>query len=79
MASKPTSVPGEVDKLIAHQARLLTAPRIVGHYARLAEQGRAASWSLEDYLAAVWRWNPMRGLNPEHANAFGMLGSQRSR
>ena len=39
--------------MIAHQARLLKAPRIVGHYARLAEQGRDAGWSLEDYLAAV--------------------------
>lgn len=51
--TKRATVPGEVDKLIAHQARLLKAPRIAGHYARLAEQGRAASWSLEDYLAAV--------------------------
>jgi len=31
----------------------LKVPRIAGHYARLAEQGRAAAWSLEDYLAAV--------------------------
>lgn len=53
MATKRASVPGEVDKLIAHQSRLLKAPRIAGHYARLAEQGRAAAWSLEDYLAAV--------------------------
>jgi DNA replication protein DnaC len=53
MATKRTPIPGEVDKLIAHQARLLKAPRIAGHYARLAEQGRAAAWSLEDYLAAV--------------------------
>jgi DNA replication protein DnaC len=51
--AKRTPVPGEVDKLIAHQSRLLKAPRIAGHYARLAEQGRAAAWSLEDYLAAV--------------------------
>ena len=34
-------------------ASRLKAPRIAGHYARLAEQGRAAAWSLEDYLAAV--------------------------
>jgi hypothetical protein len=53
MATKRTPVPGEADKLIAHQSRLLKAPRIAGHYARLAEQGRAAGWSLEDYLAAV--------------------------
>lgn len=53
MATKRTPVPGEIDKLIAHQARLLKAPRIAGHYARLAEQGRTAAWSLEDYLAAV--------------------------
>lgn len=45
--------PGEADKLIAHQARLLKAPRIAAHYQRLAEQGRAANWSLEDYLGAV--------------------------
>jgi hypothetical protein len=49
MATKRTPVPGEVDKLIAHQSRLLKAPRIAGHYQRLAEQGRAAGWSLEDY------------------------------
>ena len=53
MATKRAPVPGEADKLIVHQARLLKAPRIAGHYARLAEQGRAAAWSLEDYLAAV--------------------------
>ena len=53
MATRGTPVPGEVDKLIAHQARLLKAPRMAGHYQRLAEQGRAADWSLEDYLAAV--------------------------
>src|SRR6185437_6665409 len=53
MASKRTATPGDADKLIAHQARLLKAPRIAAHYGRLAEQGRAASWSLEDYLAAV--------------------------
>lgn len=49
MATKRAPVPGEVDRqLIVHQARLLKAPRIAGHYVRLAEQGRAASWSLED-------------------------------
>jgi len=53
MATKRTPAPGEADKLIAHQSRLLKAPRIAAHYHRLAEQGRAASWSLEDYLAAV--------------------------
>jgi hypothetical protein len=37
--TKRTSVPGEADKLIAHQSRLLKAPRIAAHYARLAEQG----------------------------------------
>lgn len=52
-AAKRISVPGEVDKLVAHQSRLLKAPRIAGHYDRHAEQGRAAGWSLEDYLAAV--------------------------
>lgn len=31
----------------------MKAPRIAGHYNRLAEHGRAAAWSLEDYLAAV--------------------------
>ncbi|WP_234790503.1 ATP-binding protein, partial [Mycolicibacterium fortuitum] len=54
MATKRTaSAPGEADKLIAHQARLLKAPRIAEHYHRLAEQGREANWSLEDYLGAV--------------------------
>ena len=51
--TKRTPVPGEADKLIAHQARLLKAPRIAEHYHRLAEQGREANWSLEYYLAAV--------------------------
>ena len=51
--TKRTPAPGEADKLIAHQSRLLKAPRIAAHYQRLAEQGRAAHWSLEDYLAAV--------------------------
>jgi len=53
MATKRTPAPGEADKLIAHQSRLLKAPRIAAHYHRLAEQGRAANWSLEDYLGAV--------------------------
>jgi DNA replication protein DnaC len=52
MATKRTSAPGDADKLIAYQARLLKAPRIAAHYSRLAEQGREANWSLEDYLAA---------------------------
>ena len=51
--TKRSPVPGEADKLIAHQARLLKAPRIAEHYHRLAEQGREANWSLEYYLAAV--------------------------
>ena len=51
--TKRSPVPGEADKLIAHQARLLKAPRIAAHYHRLAEQGREAHWSLEDYLGAV--------------------------
>lgn len=51
---KRTPVPGEADKLTAHQARLLKAPRIALHYQRLAEQGRATNWSLEDYLGAVF-------------------------
>ena len=51
--TKRTPVLGEADKLIAHQARLLKAPRIAAHYHRLAEQGREANWSLEDYLGAV--------------------------
>ncbi|OBJ82582.1 AAA family ATPase [Mycobacterium gordonae] len=53
MATKRTPVPADADKLIAHQARLLKAPRIAAHYHRLAEQGRQANWSLEDYLGAV--------------------------
>jgi len=53
MATTRAPAPGEADKLIAHQSRLLKAPRIAAHYHRLAEQGRAAGWSLEDYLAAV--------------------------
>ncbi len=51
--TKRTPAPGEADKLIAHQSRLLKAPRIAAHYHRLAEQGRAADWSLEDYLGSV--------------------------
>ena len=51
--TKRTPAPGEADKLIAHQARLLKAPRIAAHFHRLAEQGRASNWSLEDYLGAV--------------------------
>lgn len=51
--TKRTPPPGEADKLIAHQARLLKAPRIAAHFHRLAEQGREANWSLEDYLGAV--------------------------
>ena len=38
-ATKRTPTPGDADKLIAHQARLLKAPRIAEHYHRLAEQG----------------------------------------
>ena len=51
--TKRTPAPAEADKLIVHQARLLKAPRIAAHYHRLAEQGREANWSLEDYLGAV--------------------------
>lgn len=39
--------------MIAYQARLLKAPRIAAYHHRLAEQGRAANWSLEGYLGAV--------------------------
>lgn len=39
MATKRSPTPGDTDKLIAHQARLLKAPRIAAHYHRLAEQG----------------------------------------
>lgn len=53
MAAKHITAPGEADKLIVHQSRLLKAPRIAAHYHRLAEQGRAANSSLEDYLGAV--------------------------
>jgi len=52
-ATRRTPTPSDADKLIAHQARLLKAPRIAEHYHRLAEQGRDAHWSLEEYLAAV--------------------------
>lgn len=71
--------PGEADKLIAHQARLLKAPRIAAHYQRLAEQGRAANWSLEDYLGAVLPWSPMPALNLVPANASDMQDSRQSR
>ncbi|TWH44264.1 IS21-like element helper ATPase IstB [Rhodococcus rhodochrous] len=43
----------EAHKVIVHHARALKAPRIVAEYARLAEQGRSANWSFEEYLAAV--------------------------
>jgi hypothetical protein len=36
-ATKRSPAPGEADKLIAHQARLLKAPRIAAHYHRLAD------------------------------------------
>ncbi|ORA59812.1 AAA family ATPase, partial [Mycolicibacterium insubricum] len=52
-AKRSPSAPGEADKLIAYQSRLLKAPRIAEHYHRLAEQGREAGWTLEDYLGAV--------------------------
>ena len=52
-AKRSSSAPGDADKLIAHQARILKAPRIAEHYHRLAEQGRDAGWTLEDYLGAV--------------------------
>ena len=42
MATTRSPAPGEADKLIAHQSRLLKAPRIAAHYHRLAEQGREA-------------------------------------
>ena len=50
--TKRVPAPEEADKLIAHQARLLKAPRIAALSAE-AEQGRASNWSLEDYLGAV--------------------------
>lgn len=53
MVAKRPSAPSDADKLIARQSRLLKAPRIAQDYARISEQGRAAGWSLEDYLAAV--------------------------
>jgi len=53
MATKRAPTLGEADRLIAHQARLLKAPWIAAHYHRLAEQGREANWTLEDYLDAV--------------------------
>ncbi|MDV8079540.1 ATP-binding protein [Rhodococcus sp. IEGM 1370] len=48
-----TTAPSEADKLIAHHARALKAPRITAENHRLAEHARSAGWSLEDYLAAV--------------------------
>ena len=53
MPTTRPSAPSDADKLIAHQSRLLKAPRIAQNYSRIAEQARAADWSLEDYLAAV--------------------------
>jgi hypothetical protein len=34
--TKRAPIPGEADKLIAHQSRLSKAPRIAVHYGRLA-------------------------------------------
>lgn len=48
-----SSAPTEADKIVAHHARALKAPRIAEEYQRLAEHGRDAGWSLEDYLGAV--------------------------
>ena len=44
--TKRTPAPSDADKLIAHQARLLKAPRIAEHYHRLAEQAakRTGHW-----------------------------------
>ncbi|WP_304119201.1 MULTISPECIES: IS21-like element helper ATPase IstB [Mycobacteriales] len=53
MMAARTPAPSEADKLIAHHARALKAPRIAAEYHRLAEHARSAGWSLEDYLAAV--------------------------
>ena len=58
-ATKRSPVPGEADKLIAHQARLLKAPRIAEHYHRrfrqwLARFNGVASRYLPNYLG--WQW-----------------------
>ncbi|ABM14679.1 hypothetical protein Mvan_3901 [Mycolicibacterium vanbaalenii PYR-1] len=73
------AAPGEADKLIAHQARLLKAPRIAAHYHRLAEQGRAANWSLEDYLGAVLAVESNARAESGAANGSDTRGSRRSR
>lgn len=79
MVTKRTVVPGEADKLIAHQSRLLKAPRIAAHYHRLAEQGREANWSLEEYLAAVLAVESSARAESGLASASGMPDSPRSR
>jgi DNA replication protein DnaC len=52
MAAK-TTTPTEPLKQIHYLAAALKAPRITEAATRLAEQARDASWSFEDYLAAV--------------------------
>lgn len=79
MATKHTPAPGEADKLIAHQSRLLKAPRIAAHYHRLAEQGRAANWSLEDYLAAVLAVESNARAESGARQRIRYAGSRRSR
>ena len=67
-AKRSSSAPGDADKLIAHQARILKAPRIAEHYHRLAEQGRDAGWTLEDYLGAVLAVESNAAPNPAPAS-----------
>ena len=45
--------PTDTDKQIRYLAAALKAPRITQAAARLADQARDASWTFEDYLAAV--------------------------
>jgi DNA replication protein DnaC len=49
MAAKTT----DTTKQLTYLAAALKAPRIVEAAARLADQARDASWTFEDYLAAV--------------------------
>ena len=50
MATKRSPAPGEADKLIAHQSRLLKAPRIAGHYANYSVFDVASVEELHDTL-----------------------------
>ena len=71
-AKRSSSAPGDADKLIAHQVRILKAPRIAEHYHRLAEQGRDAGWTWRTTSVPYSPWNqcPRRIRRRQHPPPF---------